>query len=451
MRYRLLICFFVLYTLPSFGQNNPAFRQFYFNPYLFNPAFAGTLDNTEVSVFYRQQWLGFNNAPMATGFTLQYPTQDRVSFGMNFVSQETVALRTTSLQSTFAYRVPISSNQFIFFGLSGVLGYNNLNLSDRDYSNDPAILNASSTKFYGDANFGLLYQLSNLRAGFALPKLFGQANYSPSDLVNVSYSQFRNQLYSVSYKFFAGNFSFEPYALYRVNKDLQNWWEGAMLVYFREKIWTGASYNNTQGLGFFLGMDFKEKFRFGYSYEVPLAGSEFISTSSHELHLKLRIGKKREFKWASRFEKQDKTEVANFELAPANKQDISKVNPVQTERVIEQNVKEPVVENPEDSKGKVKSEENIKPTLRPPVEPVLATGYYIIVGAFNTIDYAKAFVKKLINAGVYSAKIGLNKANGKQYVYVFSSYDLEECRKVRDQLRLKQVTKDAWILEITQP
>lgn len=434
--------------MPAIGQNAPAFRQFYFNPYLFNPAFAGTHDYAEVSVFYRQQWLGFNNAPSATGFTFQYPTQDRVSLGMNFITQETVALRTTSSQATFAYRIPITSNQFLFFGLSGVVGYNNLNLNDADYSNDSAILNASSTKFYGDANFGLLYQLGNLRAGIALPKLFGQPFYSPSDMVNVRYSQLRNQLYSISYKFFAGNFSFEPYALYRVNRDLQYWWEGAMLVYFKEKIWTGASYNNTQGLGFFLGMDFNEKFQFGYSYELPPVNNDFVSTSSHELHLKLRLGKKREFKWASRFEKQAQVEVANFELAPAIVRDTIEASSIQTEKVIEQTVTEPVITKQADSKEQVKATEEIKPPSRPPVQPVLASGFYIVVASFNSTEYALAFVKKLTNAGVKNLHIGLNAANNMQYVYVFSSYDLDECRKVRDQLQLKQITKNVWILNI---
>jgi type IX secretion system PorP/SprF family membrane protein len=448
MRYSLLISILIIHAWSATGQNAPAFRQFYFNPYLFNPAFAGTQDIAEVSVFYRQQWLGFNNAPSATGFTVQYPTKDRVSFGMSFLSQETVALRTTSTQATFAYRIPITSNQFFFFGLSGVVGYNNLNLNDADYSNDPAILNASSTRFYGDANFGLIYQLGNLRAGFALPKLFGQPFYSPSDLVNVSYSQFRNQMYSISYKFFAGNFSFEPYALYRVNRDLQNWWEGAMLVYFKEKIWTGASYNNTQGLGFFLGMDFNEKFRFGYSYELPPAGSEFVSTSSHELHLKLRLGKKREFKWASRFEKQNKEEVSNFELTSAIVPDTVKVSQKQTEKVIERTATEPLLSKQADSKEQVKTTEVIKPLSRPPVQPVFAPGFYIIAASFHSTRYALAYVKKLESAGIKSPHIALNTANKMQYVYVFSSYDLDECKKVRDQLRLKKITKDVWILNI---
>jgi type IX secretion system PorP/SprF family membrane protein len=447
MRYRLLFIVFIIFTLPAIGQNAPAFRQFYFNPYLFNPAFAGMSDYAEVSVFYRQQWLSFNNAPSATGFTLLYPSHDRVSFGMNFITQEAVALRTTSTQGTFAYRIPITYNQFLFFGLSGVVGYNDLKL-DSDFSNDPAVLNAASTKFYGDANFGLVYQLGNIQVGFALPKLFGQPYYSPSDLVNVRYSQFRNQLYSLSYKFYAGNFSFEPYALYRVNRDLQNWWEGAMLVNFREKIWAGTSYHSTQGLGFFMGMDFNEKFRFGYSYELPPASAEFVSTSSHEIHLKLRLGKKRQFKWAARFEKQYQSEVVDFELTPSNVQDTTSAAPSQTEVVLQQDVTRTEITGQPDSTKQTTVTKEVKHHSRPPVQAVFAPGHYVVAASFNSKEYARAFAKRLSDAGVSNPLIGYNSANKMQYVYVFSSYDIKECRKVRDQLRVKRVTKDVWILSI---
>jgi hypothetical protein len=67
----------------------------------------------------------------------------------------------------------------------------------------------------------------------------------------------------------------------------------ACLIHFKEVVWTGASYHNTQGLAFFFGMSFNNKFRFGYSYELPPTNTEFISTSSHELQLSLRVGEKK--------------------------------------------------------------------------------------------------------------------------------------------------------------
>lgn len=451
MRNGLLVCIFLFLSLSATGQNAPAFRQFYFNPYLFNPAFAGMTGYTEVSIVYRQQWLGFNNAPAATGFTLQYPSQNRASFGMNFLTQEVVVLRNTSTQATFAYRIPITANQFIFFGLSGVAGYNDLNLNGADYSNDPTILNAASNTFYGDANFGLVYSLGTLRLGFAFPKLFGQQYFSPQDLVNTRYAQLRNQLYSASYKFRAGSFSFEPYGLYRINRDLQNWWEAATLMYFKEKIWIGASYNSAQGLGFFLGADIKEKFRFGYSYEVPLANSEFIPTSSHEVQLQLRLGKRRVFKWAARFAEPGKKIVEAIEptkdepalalkMVPPEKTEKPKEEPV----IIPSEKEEVVAEQA----TKIIDKEAPITKVRPPEQSTLAAGFYVVAGSFQSLDFAKAHQKRLSALGYKDVKSGMNPNNKLFYVYVFSSYNLEESRKTRDQMRIKEATKAAWILKI---
>jgi type IX secretion system PorP/SprF family membrane protein len=436
----------------AIGQNTPAFRQFYFNPYLYNPAFAGTNDYAEVSLFYRQQWLGFNNAPSVTGFTLQYPSYNRVSLAMNFITQEAVALRTTSTQATFAYRIPITAKQFIFFGISGIVGYNDLNLNDADYSNDPAILNAASTKVYGDANFGLVYQLSNLRIGFSLPNLFGQPYFAPQDLVNVRYAQFRNQLYSASYKINAGNFSFEPYALYRTNRDLQNWWEAATIVYFKEKLWTGASYNSTQGLGFFLGMDFKEKLRFGYSYELPPANGEYITTSSHEIHLKLRLGKKRIFRWAARFDESQKPMaegvrpgkeelIVEEKLTPLASQE----PPKETEVVVAQVTEKKEIVQP---KVEIVKQETIKTESKPVDPSSMSKGLYIIMGSFHSLDNARVQQKRLLALGYKGVKWGINPTNKLYYVYLFYSTNLEECRQKLQPIRLKEPTKSAWILRI---
>jgi hypothetical protein len=81
----------------------------------------------------------------------------------------------------------------------------------------------------------------------------------------------------------------EPYFFYRLARDHQNSWEASTLIYFKDKLWTGASYHSTQGVAFFLGMAIN-KLRFGYSLELPPTDGQFSSTSSHELQLNLKIG-----------------------------------------------------------------------------------------------------------------------------------------------------------------
>ena len=294
MRITLLITFICSLAGDLVSQNLPTFRQFNLNPFLFNPAFNAIDNFTEVSLVHRQQWLKFEDAPVASGVAVQLATYSRASFGLSVVTQESVALRNTLAKTIFAYKIPISKDHSLSFGITFGVGYNDLDLEGVDYSNDPAILNASDNKAYADASFGLVYSFKALRFGFSLPRLFGQPYISPQQLADNEFSQLINQLYSLSYKIEVsqGLFYIEPYFLYRLARDNQNSWEAATLINFKEKIWTGAAYHSTQGIAFFLGMAIN-KFRFGYSYELPPTNGEFTSTSSHELQLNLRIGERK--------------------------------------------------------------------------------------------------------------------------------------------------------------
>jgi type IX secretion system PorP/SprF family membrane protein len=277
------------------SQNLPTFRQFNLNPVIFNPAYNAIENFTEVSLIHRQQWLKFEDAPVASGAALQLAMYSRASLGLSIITQESVALRNTLAKTIFAYKIPISKDQEFSFGITFGIGFNDLDLEGVDYSNDPAILNAADNKAYADASFGMLYSLKGLKVGFALPRLFGQPYISPQQLSDNGLSQLLNQLYSLSYKMVLTEvISLEPYALYRLARDFQNSWEAACLVYFKDKIWTGASYHSTQGVGFFLGMSISNKFRFGYSYELPPFDEQFISTSSHELQLNMRVSGKKD-------------------------------------------------------------------------------------------------------------------------------------------------------------
>jgi type IX secretion system PorP/SprF family membrane protein len=269
-------------------------RQFYFNPYISNPAFTGSDGRTEVTLVHRQQWINIEDAPTVSGVFFQYATSTRSSFGFNLASQETVALRNTTVNGSFAYRLSIGQTHEIHFGMSAGVGFDDLHL-EGDYSNDPTILNAAASNAYLDGSFGLLYVLGKLEVGFALPTLFNRPYFSPSTLGESSFTQLKNQFYSLSYSFDLGDgtWSIEPCFLYRMNRDQQNTWEGNVLIYYEEKIWFGTSYNVSLGMGFFAGILIKDRFRLGYGYELPPFEGELTNTSSHEVRIGVRLGNKK--------------------------------------------------------------------------------------------------------------------------------------------------------------
>lgn len=476
---------FILSFTASFSQSpGPFFRQFLFNPYLFNPAYVGINEHPELNLVHRKQWINFNDAPETSGISLQYPTAGKVSLGFNLYSDKQVLLRTSSFMATFGYAVPISENHTLRFGLSGGVGMNRLDLTaDELNTNDPAIINAAGNNYFVDGNFGVVYAHEGLQVGFALTEIFKSDPFNSQEFNEFSMSNLRNRIYSASYKFdidIAGDVVAEPYVLYRQSEDaLQDAWEAGSMFYIKERLWTGASYNQNRGLALFLGMNIMDKFRFSYSYEFPPFNTNFISTSSHELHLGIRFGKKKSKSIIPTSEEQPRYTEVQPEPEPEPKQEEDTVQPEQPEPVQpvvvpQQPVEpepaptpqpEPVPETktlpqapPQETPTQeppvqiVKEEapvveepaEPVRPVGKPPRTFTLAQGHYVVVGAFSIMAHSTKFSRDLMNQG-YEVSVGLNPKKRLYYVYIFSTYDLEEARRVRNQYRLRHLFREAWV------
>ncbi|RAW01338.1 PorP/SprF family type IX secretion system membrane protein [Pseudochryseolinea flava] len=501
----------ILFTLTAqlcAAQTPAPFRQFFFNPYLFNPGYTG-INGTELYLVYRKQWANFNDAPTTFGANFQYASKNRVSLGASIVSDEVVAVRNTSFMGTFGYAVPIADGHGIRFGISGGVGTNTLKLDEGEYDEtDPRIQAAMQNSFYVDGNFGALYVYKGLRVGFALTRLFDVNTFSETSFSEVNFSPLDNRLYSISYRhhFGSGPISIEPYFLYRESTDKLNAWEGASTVYYQDKLWLGASYHETQGLGFFIGTNIKSLIRFSYSYELPPPDKNFISSSSHELHLSLRLGKKREDQLITKKSKKNIPQIDSAALAkkadevldeePSNdsiknidtaasstegnrtptaepsesnpagpakgsarpgRADVTPITPTGPTPPANNNV----ATSPAPTKSNVidpanVGKENTTPATsatEPPAKKVskpaksfsLATGHYVVAGAFKIMDNAIHYSQDLHQKGYTDATIAINPKNNLYYVYIFSSYDLDEARKVRNQYRLRRPFHEVWL------
>lgn len=430
------------------------YRQFLANPYLFNPAYVGITNQAELNLSYRQQWVNFKDAPVITGLNLQLPTNNnKVALGFSVTTDKQVLLRNSTFMATFGYVVPIAENQSLRFGISGGIGMNQLDLNaDELNTNDPAIANAANNNFYIDGNVGIVYAHSGFKFGFAFTELFSSNSFNHDEFSRFAFSNLKNRLYSMSYRFNVGimeNIAIEPYVLYRQSSDgLQDAWEAASLIYFKDKVWTGAGYNQNNGLALFVGMNLKDKFKFNYSYDFPPFKSGISATSAHELHLTLKFGKKKELPFA-------KKTTRPTGIRPAN--DVSEPVVAQNDDAADDNVNEHETTsiadnktNPEQvkiDKNAIAKAEEPKPAGRPAKSFTIAKGHYVVVGVFSMIDHSNRFAKQLLKEG-YDVNVALNSKNKFYYVYIFSSYDLEEAKKVRNQYRWKNIFKEAWVFSM---
>jgi type IX secretion system PorP/SprF family membrane protein len=434
------------------------FRQFLANPYLFNPAFVGISNQTELNLAYRQQWVNFKDAPVITGLNLQIPTNKRVALGINISTDKQVLLRNSTFMATFGYIIPISENQTLRFGISGGAGINALDLNAEELnSNDPAVINASNNNFYIDGNVGVVYAHSGFKVGFALTELFSSNSFNHDSFNKFAFSNLKNRLYSVSYRFNVGimeNFAVEPYVLYRQSADgLQDAWEAASMIYYKNKVWTGAAYNQNNGLALFFGLNLKDKLKMSYGYEFPPFKSGVTATSAHELHMTVTFGKKKSSTFVNKRKPATPavTKPANDVDEPSENDELTSEETTSdyaaTDKNNEKTAEPDAKKNPENVKVKKEDlpvEVAKVPAGKPARSFTIAKGHYVVVGVFSMMDHSTKFTKQLLKEG-YNVNVALNPKNKFYYVYIFSTYDLEEARKVRNQYRWKNLFKEAWV------
>lgn len=479
----------ILLTTVAQAQNpGPFYRQFNFNPYLFNPAYVGINNQIEASVAYRQQWANFKDSPVTAGASLQLPESDRVALGFNIMTDKQVLLQHSNFMATFGYVLPIARNQTIRFGLSGGVGLNKLDLDPAELNtNDPVITRAGGTNYYVDGNFGAVYTNKGLRLGFALTDFFKSDAFNPESFNQFKMSNLRNRLFSASYRFNVGkmqDFALEPYALYRQTTDgKQDYFEVATVAYYRDKLWTGVSYNQNKGVALLFGMNVKDKFRFGYSYDFSNIGSNMASGGAHELHIGIRLASKkvsyaknsatqggRTLANEQAKQKPAKSDVSVLEQPtileePANEQEyhqqrLTEVDPALKSATPEQPAKETAP-----AKTDVAA---TTPSTASPTAPVttaapkakttakasapktrenfsMSSGHhYVVVGVFKNLNGSMQYMKQIKDRG-YAANVALNPKNNFYYVYIQSGTDLDDARKKRNEYKLKNLFKEVWV------
>lgn len=443
-------------SLVSQGQQYPYFNQYILNPYVYNPATIGNSGYNELNFFYRQQWLGVNDAPKTQAFNFQYPTRKSLSFGLNFYNDKAVLLSSSSLTLGLAYKVPLSDRQYIKFGLSSGLGMNNFDLEQVENPDDPAVRGVLDKTSFLTGQFGVHYYLKGLKLGFSLPQLYKYSALDTEDFQRIDIDQLDNYILTASYKFAIGasNLGLEPFALYRKSELLPTMVEAGAMLDYKEVFWVGGSYRKDYGGTGYVGFDIMQNLSFGYAYEFAGGQQVSLGKGTHEFNFKVRFGKDKNKKekqlltQSARDEEYatpivlEKRPTVEAETTPAilpqeseltvTAPEISGDEEVQEEEVIE--IEETAIEDLPD------------PNINKP-KPAFAQGYYVVLGAFEIFENAVNYTGILEKKGI-ETRFGYVEDRKLYYVYHLHTSSFDEARKLQSQFARLKEFNDAWVYDV---
>ncbi len=273
------------------AQDQANFTQFYLNPYLINPSYAGIDGQSALSLIYRKQWMNIDGGPSIANFSLQAPISARTAFGLSVTNDKKGLLTNSGLRISFGYNAPIGDHSSIRFGISGGGSWNSIDL-DGINPNDPAFANVLDNNASLTGNAGISFHHRTFHLGASMPTIFSPSYVSTDAFTITEVKPFQSIIINASNRFYFNDNKnvFEPYAIYRMNTDLPSQFEVAGVVHLNHVIWAGASYKQDFGISALGGIKLQNMFAIGASYSLANAGINELNSPTFEISLNLLFG-----------------------------------------------------------------------------------------------------------------------------------------------------------------
>ncbi|MBI2966206.1 MAG: type IX secretion system membrane protein PorP/SprF [Bacteroidetes bacterium] len=282
---------FFLFSVEGFAQQLPEHSQYMYDPFIVNPAVAGSKSYFPLLASYRNQWTGFADNPKTMLLSMHGELKKNISVGGIIFSDKTGPTSRTGLVAAYSYHLPVGKNT-LAFGLS-MMGFR-YSLDKSKLTTDlpdPAIQGEVVQKIVPEATFGMFYWGKNYYAGFAAPQLIQmRVDIGGSEVLN---RMVRHYFLTGGYKFAFSDYAVEPSFLVKATAAAPVQFDINSRFYYKEIAWLGLSYRNQESVVLMFGGK-KDIYALGYSYDITLSDIKNYSTGSHEIFLSVDLFKKKQ-------------------------------------------------------------------------------------------------------------------------------------------------------------
>jgi type IX secretion system PorP/SprF family membrane protein len=294
-------------------------QSFQFMP-LFNPAFSGIENFNDLKFSYRYQWSGFGsysprfinlsyNTRLVSPLDLAYnsprlsdpsatnpenlPRSRRMIHGIggNIFHSEVGVLKSIGGNINYSIHYPVSEKARFAVGASLLIENRKLDVSEVTVRDPDAFYNhlLSSSTSQTDLNLraGVLLYTQNYYIGLTyLPLLYTVLEASELSMTQPFY---RGSVQAGVSLPLNADVTLKPsvMALFQMNNALNI--DFNVKAYFKQNIWLGLTYRDTQSGVAIVGWNFDEKLSASYSYEMSLGQFKQFNDGSHELIVAFRL------------------------------------------------------------------------------------------------------------------------------------------------------------------
>lgn len=270
------------------AQHGPVISQYMLNGLPLNPAFTGSHDALSVVGSYRNQWTGFDGAPITQTFGVHMPMQnDAIAGGIYMYNDQLGVSQNQGVYLNGAYRVKLGEGK-LSMGLSGGFTFARNAWSEVITTETDDLSFSSGNDQYALPNFGagFYYYTKDYYISISTPMMLstrytgGQEYAVEHDLKNYDFyinGGYRWQL--------DAEFSLLPSMMLRMHSGSPRQVDLNLMAGYKQLFEVGASYRTGDAVVGLVKAHINPQFSLGYAFDHTLSPLSKYNNGTHEVTL----------------------------------------------------------------------------------------------------------------------------------------------------------------------
>jgi type IX secretion system PorP/SprF family membrane protein len=279
----------VIFSFNLSGQMFPLSDHYDVNALAINPAYAGCQDALSLTASYRDQWVGFKDAPKSYILSVHSPVyNDRIGLGLLVENNSIGIFRETSFFGNYAYRMELGEGKLAMglgFGITvSNIAWNELIAAD---PNDYQLMNSATSAVLPNFSFGIYYYTKKYYLGISLPVFLNHELDEKTGKYKIS-NNFSGCNYFLSGGYELGispQVKFLPSFLIKYHPDNPVQIDLNARISLKDRIWLGVGYRSKKMLVGMVQCQLNYQLRLGYSYDYNFEEIGKYLNGSHEIVL----------------------------------------------------------------------------------------------------------------------------------------------------------------------
>jgi type IX secretion system PorP/SprF family membrane protein len=280
----LIFISFMLLAMSALAQQDPLYSQYMLNPLLINPSYAGLNNNFNGMIGYRTQWTGLEGQPKTMNASAHTSiVNNKMGVGVLFVNDKIGNINNTEANVSFSYKLQFRESTFSFGMQAGVQNFRSDNSALRILDPGDNAFTEGERGSRLNIGAGAIMKGEKFFIGISVPRLLPstfKAGGQEFELYNQHF-----YLMTAYIHYLSEHIRLKPSVLLRGVKGAPLSADVAMNININAIHTAGVFTRNFNTYGVLLQTLAREKFRFGYVFELPTNKSVGTQFTTHEVSL----------------------------------------------------------------------------------------------------------------------------------------------------------------------